>query len=496
MKPDFKTFKSLAARHGLVPTYVELPCDTETPVTVYAKISGEPYSALLESVEGGEKFARYSFISVSHHTRFECSGDSVTIEEGEKSSKIKSKTPLEELKKLFKKLNPATLSDIPRFCGGAVGFASYDMVRNFEFLPERLPKNPMTPDALFLLTDECVIFDHWKHKLILIKWNLVSKNGGSAKTLYIKAEKSLSALRARLKKPAALQPFEPLAGGEASSSGMCSNLDKSQYKSMVLKAKGYIRSGDVIQTVMSQRFETETNCDAFELYRALRIVNPSPYLFLLKMKGFSLVGSSPEILVRKTGDRALTCPIAGTRKRGKTEQEDLALEKELLKDPKERAEHIMLVDLGRNDLGRCCEPGTVKVPEFMKVERFSHVMHIVSTVEGKLKRGEDSFSLFQACFPAGTVTGAPKIRSMQIIEELENTRRGTYAGSVGYFGYSGNMDMAITIRTILMKGKKLYVQAGAGIVADSDPAREEQETRNKAAALFRAVEIAKQGFRS
>ncbi len=498
MKPDLKTFIKLSQKHHLVPTYEEVACDTETPVTVYAKLSArEPYSALLESVEGGEKFARYSFISASHHTRYECRGDQVTFYQGGKSSTVTTRNPLEELKKLFAELKPASIPELPRFCGGAIGYASYDMVRNFEELPTYQPKEAMVPDAVFLLTDECVIFDHWKHKLILIKWNLTENHKPeNLRKVYNKAEKSLKNLRLRLKNAHGVKPFEPLGDEPAVPAQIRSNMTPAQFEAMVVKAKEYIKSGDVIQTVLSQRFETDTKCDAFELYRALRIVNPSPYLFLLRMKDFSLIGSSPEILVRKDKDAALTCPIAGTRRRGKSEAEDLALEKELLRDPKERAEHIMLVDLGRNDLGRCCEPGTVTVPQFMKVERYSHVMHIVSTVEGQIKKGEDAFSLFKACFPAGTVSGAPKIRSMEIIEELEKMRRGTYAGAVGSFSYSGDMDMAITIRTMLMKGQKLYVQAGAGIVADSDPASEEKESRNKAAALFRAVDIAKRGFKS
>lgn len=480
MKPDLSAFKTLAKRHSLVPTYEEIPCDTETPVTLYAKISaGAEASEILESVEGSEKLGRYSFISASHHTKFECSKT--------------SPDPLGELKNIFARLNPATLPGLPRFCGGAVGYLSYDMVRRFENLPARLPPEPSVPDALFFLTDECAVFDHWKQKLFLIKWNLIQKKNSSALSgIYREAEKSLAALRAKVEKTPSIRPL-PSGNFASSANGMKSNLSRTQFEAMVAKAKEYIRSGDVIQTVLSQRFETETNADALDLYRALRMVNPSPYQFLLRNKDFSLVGSSPELLVRKEKDTAMTCPIAGTRRRGANEKEDAALEKELLADPKERAEHIMLVDLGRNDLGRCCVPGTVKVPEFMNIERYSHVMHIVSTVEGKLKKGEDAFSLFKACFPAGTVTGAPKIRSMEIIEELESVRRGIYAGAVGYFSYSGNMDMAITIRTMLLKGKKLFAQAGAGIVADSNPKLEEQETRNKAAALFKAAEIAEQG---
>lgn len=478
----------------------------DTPVTVYLKLSQQkPYAALLESVEGSEKVGRYSFIAVSHHLKFEYADEGVIVtplSDGSRSlflkkehqKIIKGSNPLSELKKILAQLNPLPIPELPKFCGGAIGMVGYDMVRNFEKLPAALKDDLAVPYALFLFTDECVVFDHLKHKMILIKWNLIHKKSNKAiLKIYQQAQKSLL----NLKKQIRTRSISDLSSKRRTArSGLqrSSNFSAKEFQRRVSKIKEYIRAGDVIQTVLSQRFEMESKLDPFQVYRALRTINPSPYLYFFKMDGFSIVGSSPEILVRKEGNKAVTRPIAGTRPRGSTEMQDRKLEEELLKDPKEKAEHLMLVDLGRNDLGRCCKAGSVNVSDFMKVERYSHVMHLVSTVEGNLKSGEDAFSLFQACFPAGTVTGAPKIRAMEIIEEMEKVRRGIYAGSVGYFSYSGDMDMAITIRTILFKNKKIYVQAGAGIVADSVPSREEKETRAKAAALFSAIQLAQNGF--
>lgn len=507
MNPNFKTFRKLAKNSALVPTFCELPADLDTPVTVYLKLSHHnPYGALLESVEVGEKLGRYSFISVSHHLKFECSGNDVAVTSFSKSSsfpflsrgkhlRVHCANPLDELKNIFSHLRPVLLPELPRFCGGAIGMVGYDMVRNFETLPTRLDNDLKISDALFLFTDECVVFDHWKHKMILIKWNLIEKkNDSDLLKIYRQAENALERLKKQIQNHDIAVPTGKKNVGNTGESGIYSNFTKKEFMNCVSKIKDYIKAGDAIQVVMSQRFEMASDVDPLQVYRALRIVNPSPYLYFLRFDHFSIAGSSPEILVRKEGNMAMTRPIAGTRPRGKTALEDDKFEKELLNDPKEKAEHLMLVDLGRNDLGRCCKPGSIKVPEFMTVERYSHVMHLVSSVEGALRSGEDAFSLFKACFPAGTVTGAPKIRAMEIIEELEKVRRGIYAGSVGYFSYSGNMDMAITIRTILLKNRKVYMQAGAGIVADSVPGREEKETRSKAAALFRAVELAQKGL--
>lgn len=487
--PDYKTFRQLSKKHSLVPAFMEMSSDMDTPVTVFSKLAlKNPYGILLESVEGGEKLGRYSFISVSHILSFRSKGDSIEMTEGNRCEKYKSHEPINEIKKIFKKLNPATIPQLPRFCGGAIGYAGYDMVRSFERLPESLRDDLDLPDSLFLFTDECVIFDHWKHKMLLIKWNKIqNKSESQIRMSYRKAESALQSLAHRIRTtPVHLQ----LKHKQTRCSDVRSNLSEREFCEKIERIKEYVRAGDVIQAVFSQRFETDSSVHPFQVYRALRRVNPSPYLYFLQLDQFSIAGSSPEILVRKDGDVAMTRPIAGTRKRGRDEREDLKLEKELLNDPKEKAEHLMLVDLGRNDLGRCCRSGSVEVPEFMKVEKYSHVMHLVSSVEGILKPGEDSFSLFKACFPAGTVSGAAKIRAMEIIEELEKVRRGIYAGSVGYFSYSGNMDMAITIRTMLFKDQKIYMQAGAGIVADSIPINEEKETRSKATALFKAIELA------
>lgn len=496
MKPSFLEFKKLAKRCALVPAYTELPADMETPVTVYTKLSAQkPHGVLLESVEGGGKLGRYSFISVTHHSKFESRGRNVSIEGPAKKESIQSHDPLNELRELMAELKPAILPELPAFCGGAVGMISYDMVRNFEKLPDQVKDDLGIPDMLFLLTEEGVIFDHWKHKMILVRWNrIASKSDAEIKKAYSKSAAALNRLSNEILTHSA-RPAELKTSAKNKALKVTSNFTAREFCDGVKKVKEYIRAGDVIQTVLSQRFEIDSKVNPLLAYRALRMVNPSPYLYLLKLGDFSLAGSSPEILVRKEKSLATTRPIAGTRRRGADERQDLANEKDLLKDPKERAEHLMLVDLGRNDLGRCCVPGTVRVPNFMTVERYSHVMHLVSTVEGTLRKDEDAFSVFRACFPAGTVAGAPKIRAMEIIEETERMRRGTYAGSVGYFSYSGDMDMAITIRTFLFRNNKIYVQAGAGIVADSVPEHEEKETRSKAQALFSAIELAQRNLR-
>jgi anthranilate synthase component 1 len=500
MYPDFQTFKKLAERHGLVPTFEVLPADLLTPVTAYLKLAEDnPYGAVLESAEGGERFGRYSYIAVSHHLQFEYAKGEVRLEFKSRSPlfksfapRIKTDDPMGELRRLFKTLNPAFLKELPRFCGGAVGMLGYDIVRQFEKLPDILPDDLGIPDALLFFTDTCAVFDHWKHKIYLIKWNLIDdKSDGQLKKIYGASERALAELIRKTRS----KDMSHLLHAKRTSRAVDpkSNCTQQEYMDGVKKIKEYIRAGDIIQAVYSQRFEIAADVDPVQLYRALRVINPSPYLFLMKMGSFTLAGSSPEILVRKEGSTAISRPIAGTRPRGADEAADMALEKELKADPKERAEHLMLVDLGRNDLGRCCRTGSIRVKDFMSIERYSHVMHLCSNVEGTLANGEDAFSLLQCCFPAGTVSGAPKIRAMEIIEECEKTRRGNYAGSVGFFTYKGDMDMAITIRTILVKKGKIFMQAGAGIVADSVPETEEKETRSKAAALFKAVELAGKG---
>ncbi|MBI2119890.1 MAG: chorismate-binding protein, partial [Elusimicrobia bacterium] len=403
MTPELKIFKNLSKKYSLVPVCLECSADCDTPVTVFLKVAAQKkYSALLESVEGGEKFGRYSFIALSDHFRFESYGNKIILTHSINGKKeIRNTQPLAELKKIFKALKAAPLPELPQFSGGAVGMISYDMVRNFEKLPNLLPNDLHLPDALLLFTDEGIVFDHWNHKMFLVKWNLIqNRSEFHLEQLYKKAQVSLKKIESKIRAAKILNSLKTVQNKKLEDL-LKSNFSKKEYCNAVLKTKKYIEAGDVIQTVLSQRFMLESNADPFHVYRALRVINPSPYLYFFKFNDFALAGSSPEILVRKEGNTAITRPIAGTRKRGKNLNQDLALEKELISDPKERAEHLMLVDLGRNDLGRCCEAGTVKVKDFMNVERYSHVMHLVSTVEGSLKPKEDAFSLFKACFPAG-----------------------------------------------------------------------------------------------
>jgi len=385
--------------------------------------------------------------------------------------------------------HPVLHDDLPRFSGGAVGYLSYDVVRSFERIPEQLQQDIDLYDCSFMITDTLLAFDNLKKKIKVI-FNLFLDGRQSLEEAYQEAQDKIKSIIARLQTqnpPSSVRsPFTP--------SPLRSNFSKEDYMKVVERAKEYIRAGDIIQVVPSQRFSTEVHCEPFDIYRALRSVNPSPYLFYLKMNGIVLMGSSPEVMVRLEDKQIELRPIAGTRRRGKTKEEDLALEKDLLADEKEKAEHIMLVDLGRNDVGRVSEIGSVKVTELMTVERYSHVMHIVSNVQGELAPEKNAFDVFRATFPAGTVSGAPKIRAMEIIEELEPFRRGFYAGAVGYFSFLGNMDTCITIRSILIKDGKAYVQAGGGVVADSEPEKEYEETLHKAQAIFKAIELAEEGL--
>ena len=490
MTPSFSEFVHLARRYNLIPLRKEIVVDRATPVSVYERLQkGERYSYLLESVEGGERFGRYSFVGQRPHAVFLCRGKEISYRIGSKERCWTSNNPLMDLKDIFTKISPAELPEVPRFWGGAVGYWDYDTVRFFERLPDNKPDALGFPTGAFQLSGELVVFDRFSQVAHIIANVHIPENKRSVKdlkTLYTQAARSIERQQDRIQsaqkgsvsgKPMKIKAPQPLVTREA-------------YERAVEKAKEHIRAGDIIQVVLSQRWALDHKVKPFEVYRALRMVNPSPYMYNLHFPELDLVGSSPELLVRKEGDVAETRPIAGTRRRGANEKEDHALADELLHDPKERAEHLMLVDLGRNDLGRVCEPGTVEVPELMMIENYSHVMHLVSSVKGRLSSEANAFDLFQACFPAGTVSGAPKIRAMQIIDELETVRRGPYAGAVGYFSYTGNMDMAITIRTLFFHKSKAYMQAGAGIVADSIPSREYQECQDKAAALFAAVQKA------
>lgn len=497
-RPALHDFERLAVDAGLVPIFREIVADLDTPLTIFAKVAGEESHAFLfESLEGGEKWGRYSFIGFDPIVTFASRGTQITITREDEVAEQQG-DPLEVLQDLlqsFKACNARACDSelLPRFFGGAVGFLGYDMVRFMERLPESNLPLARFPESAFMVPRMVLIYDNLRQLLTVV--NLVQTDGvRDLPALYAKAQGEIEKIIVRLQAPVPTDYLGGLSRKVAKPHAFTSNMSEAAFEKMVEAAKEYIQAGDIIQVVLSQRFHTKTELAPFKLYRALRHINPSPYLFYLKLGDLIQIGSSPEILVRlEQGDIELR-PIAGTRKRGKTPAEDAALEQELLADPKERAEHLMLVDLGRNDVGRVAGYGSVEVRDLLVVERYSHVMHLVSGVHGILAPGKDQFDVLRACFPAGTVSGAPKIRAMEIIEELEPERRGPYAGSVGYFGFSGNMDFCITIRTFVMQGNDLWVQAGAGIVADSVPALEYQETISKSMGLRRAVELAEKEF--
>ncbi len=492
--PDRDTVRRLFEQGDLVPVYRTLLADLETPVSVFLKLTrANPVSFLLESVEGGEQIGRYSFLGVNPKGILTVKDGAVRVtRNGQTAERVlePGEDALHAIAREFERVRPVKLDGLPRFVGGAVGYLAYDIVRAIEDLPATASDDLDLPDAAFLLADTLVIFDHVKHQLILLA---NAHNTGDPDAAYDDALARIDAIDALLRQPLQLQPEAPAAPGPGSD--LRSNMTRAHFEGMVRAAKEYIAAGDAFQIVLSQRFNRTTTARPFTIYRALRALNPSPYMFFLHFgDDLSLIGASPEMMVRLEDGVATVRPIAGTRPRGATEAEDAALAAELLADEKERAEHVMLVYLGRNDLGRVCEYGSVHVPEMMVVERYSHVMHIVSQVEGRLREGLDAFDLLRATFPAGTLSGAPKVRAMEIIEELEGTRRGPYGGAVGYFSFDGSMDTCITIRTMVMRGDTVYFQAGAGIVADSDPAREYEETVNKARAVAAAVENAEAGL--
>jgi anthranilate synthase component I len=492
IRPTLEEFKQKAKQGNLIPVYREILADMETPVSAFLKIDDGMYSFLLESVEGGEKWARYSFLGSKPEVVVRSFGRTVeVIRNGKKETRAFEHDPLEAVRDILADYHPVPDPALPRFYGGGVGFMGYDVVRFFERLPDRKKPGLDTPDVLFMITDTLVIFDTITHRIKVVSNAHV--NGGSVAAAYKDAVAKIDAIVKKLKKGARSQK-SGVRRKQGKNAKLKSNFTQPQYEQAVLKAKEYIKAGDIFQVVPSQRFERKVTAEPFEIYRALRLINPSPYMYFLRCGDTTVVGASPEVMVRLEEGRIDLRPIAGTRKRGATEEEDKALELELLADPKERAEHIMLVDLGRNDVGRVSEMGSVQVSELMVIERYSHVMHIVSNVRGKLSPGRDSYDVVRACFPAGTVSGAPKIRAMEIIDELEPTRRGPYAGAVGYFGFSGNMDTCITIRTLVIKDKVAYIQAGGGVVADSVPSLEYLETVNKAKAMMRAVEMAEEGL--
>jgi anthranilate synthase component 1 len=490
--PDFNEFKKLARRGNVIPLYREILADLETPVSAFLKIDDGPYAYLLESVESQENIGRYSFLAAEPLLVFESKDKTVTcthFPEGPKSSRSYqcTRTPLDELRKLLADFKFVPIKGLPRFCGGLVGYMGYDMVRFFERIPDKNPDTLQAPDCVFMLSTTLLIFDHVNRKIKIVS-NVILKEGSLAhlKKSYEDAVRKIDSLVLKLKKPIKTEPKPKSA---AASPQVSSNMTKKSFQEAVLKGKEYIRKGDIIQFVPSQRFKMKLFRSPIDIYRSLRSINPSPYMFYLKLRDLVLVGSSPELLVRCEEGIVETRPIAGTRPRGRNEEEDQELASELLKDEKEKAEHLMLVDLGRNDLGRVCAYGSVRVDEFMTIEKYSHVMHIVSNVTGKLKKGKDALDALISCFPAGTVTGAPKIRAMEIIDELENTRRGPYAGTVAYFSFSGNLDSCIIIRTMVIKNNSIFIQAGCGIVSDSKPEKEYQESVNKAKALLEAVKF-------
>ncbi len=484
--PSKDEFIKHSKNGNLIPVYKELIGDMDTPVSIFQRLAGKYPSYLLESVEGGEHVGRYSFLGVDPSIIFKSKGREISIKKnGKTKAWITDTNPLSELKKVMSEYKPVNIEGLPRFSGGAVGYVGYKVISFFEDIPIQKNDELEFPDVYFMVTDTLVIFDHVKH---LIKIVANAKVEGNAGKVY---EESINKIERLVRKIRQLKhPYVAEFPKQMKDVNVKSNFTQKQYENVVNKAKEYIRAGDIIQIVPSQRFTVSVKSKPFDIYRALRSVNPSPYMYYIQGEDFHIIGSSPELLVRCEDGIVETRPIAGTRPRGQTPQEDEKLEKDLIDDEKERAEHIMLVDLGRNDLGRVCENGSVKVTDLMIIEKYSHVMHLVSNVMGKLRKDKDPFDVLAVTFPAGTVSGAPKIRAMEIIGELETIDRGPYAGAIGYFSFSGNLDSAITIRTILIKNKKAYIQAGGGIVADSVPAKEYQETVNKAKAMLKAIQLA------
>ena len=493
--PSLSEVLELASQGNLIPITRELPADLDTPVSVYLKLAGHGASFLLESVEGGEQVGRYSFIGIEPNAVLSFNQRSYTRRSNGYTTTAhlpKGQDPLHVLQEELARFSPVALPGLPRFVGGLVGYLGYDVIRFFE--PkldqpcEGSEPSQGLPEALYMLTDTLVAFDHARGRLLII---VNAHLNGDPEAAYYDAIERIDRIADRLSASLASHTT-PRA---AAASAVSSNFTQAGFEEIVRAAKEHIAAGDLFQVVLSQRLSRRTSAQPFDIYRALRRLNPSPYMFFFDFgtiddQPYHVIGASPEMLVRLEGRTATVRPIAGTRRRGSHPAEDVALEHELLADPKERAEHVMLVDLGRNDLGRVCEYGTVHVPDLFVVERYSHVMHIVSQVEGQLRDGIDAFDLLRATFPAGTVSGAPKVRAMEIIHELEQLDRGLYAGAVGYFSYDGAMDTCIAIRTMQMIGDVVSIQAGAGIVADSDPASEYQETLNKAKALAVAIEMA------
>lgn len=497
--PQVEQVIGMAKEYNLIPVVRTLLADMETPIRIFRRIAKRDYAFMLESVEGGVKWARYSFIGTDPFLLMSVKKGEVILEQKGVQRKLQSRQPVDELKAILRGYRSPELPELPPFTGGAIGFFGYDLLQYYEKLPAHRRDDLNMQDMQFMFCDQVIVFDHVRQQILLVA-NVHIQEGDRDEDIrraYAETERKLDEMAALLQEEGPGESFNRRPVPKQVDLGdIQSNLTKEQFIANVEKGKEYIRAGDIFQVVLSQRFHIETEVDPLHVYRVLRTMNPSPYMYYLKLGEEIIVGTSPEVLVKVEGERVETRPIAGTRPRGATEAEDQRLEQELLQDEKERAEHLMLVDLGRNDLGRVAEFGSVRCDSFMEIERYSHVMHMVSKVSGKIREDKDFFDAFLSCMPAGTVSGAPKLRAMEIIAELENESRGTYAGAIGYLGFSGNMDSCITIRTIVFKEGKAYVQAGGGIVWDSIPENEYQESVNKAKALLTAIRTAEEMFPS
>lgn len=491
-RPDFDAFQHLAEGHELVPVYRVLVSDALTPVSAFHRLRSAPTACLFESVIGGEKVGRYSFLGADPFLQISATGNHVSITTPEGTTKITADDPLDVLRQQLAAVRAAHLDELPPFTGGAVGYAGYDVVRYTEQLPHAPPNDRGLPDLSFAFYDRMIIFDNVTKTMTLVMMARVTPDRSQWRSSYDAACRRLDQTVQQLSSSQTeLLPADIDVSG-SSHIAYRSNFEQSEFEHAVRKCVEYIRAGDIFQVVISQRLAIDITADPFEIYRVLRVVNPSPFMFFLRTPDVTLVGSSPEIMCRVMDGQVTVRPLAGTRPRGDNEEHDRQLAEELLVDPKERAEHVMLVDLGRNDVGRVARYGSVELTDVMTIERYSHVMHITSNVNGHLRDGLDAFDALKACLPAGTVSGAPKVRAMEIIDELEPHRRGPYAGAVGYIDYSGNMDTCIALRTMVIQDGTAYVQAGAGIVADSIPANEFQETLNKARGLLKAIELTEQ----
>ncbi len=486
--PDYHEFCEQAARYPLVPLYRRLTADSLTPVEAYRRIEKGEYSFLFESVVGGERIGRFSFLGTNPFAVIKASGNDVEVTDEHGTQHLKRDDPLELLDQMLAQHRMAPHPNLPRFCAGAVGYAGYDVVRYVENLPNAPEDDRHIPDLLFGFYDQMVIFDHIQKTVTVVA--MARSDGNNLKESYEQAINKIDTLCNQLAKNTNPIPPEDISLDADDSLEWTSNFEQDEYEAVVEKCKEYIRAGDIFQVVPSQRLEIETDASDLAIYRALRVVNPSPFMFLVKTPDADLIGSSPEIMTRLENGKVTVRPLAGTRRRGETAEQDKQLEQELLADPKERAEHVMLIDLARNDVGRVAQYNSVELKDVMIVERYSHVMHITSNVTGQLKPGLNALDALRAALPAGTVSGAPKVRAMEIIDEFEKNRRGPYAGAVGYIDFTGDMDTCIALRTMVKQGRKVYVQAGGGLVADSDPETEYRETLSKARGLLKAIAIA------